>query len=1001
MRAIGWRLGLALVLLGSVLGGGAAAQAPGEVRLSLERFEQLMAAARRGGGAAVTWGKGDVRVTLPEAGGAVARVEVNASLRVVGDGVAEVPLLPAEVALEGAALGGRDATLIERSGAHVALLGPAERDLGVSLRYLVPARAVDEGGHVAVVPLPPLPGAALTVSGRGADGALSVWPAAEVVAGGGVVRAALPAVSAAVLRWGDGVGGTRVRRVDYDLVVNEGIDAADVTARVDVVVVGPLADVRVARADVALMEAREGSEPLPTRVEDGAHVVRVRGAGRHVVEVQLRVAVDRSAGQPQVSFGLAGASILRIAADVPGERAVHLDPAVPLQSTVVGAGDAARTRVVGFLPPVDGVTVRWTEPRPSEEMAVRMNTETWQLVTLQEGVVRARVVLRVQILRGATKELSVALPEDVVPFKVTGDGIDDWRTFAATDEEPRQLRVFLAREIEGDYTLQLELETVVPKEEGTPIDVPVVRPLGAFRETGVVALFDGDKVGFAPADPAQYAKVGEDALPVDVRQTLTERVSQAFKHVGPPGPIRSSVAAAKIREVRFDARVETLYHVKEGAIVAYASVLVELKSGRTDVVRLSFPEGVTVLDVTAPSLNRHEDVPIETVAPGAAGEARKGHEIRLTRALEGAIQLDLELERLLERDTGAVVLPDVRVHGAEVEEGSFGVTADAGIEVQPAGPTDLRQVPVDELPKAVRLRSPREVLLGYRYARAPWQLPVAVKRHRTVETLDAVVEASWLDTAVLPDGHVVTRALYRVRNEDRQFLRLAMPKDNKVWTVAAGGAPVKAVADESGALAIPLPKGQTLVVEVVYEVGFEKFSFLGSVALQAPHPDLVVKGLQWLVRLPGDLTVHDVDTDIEEAEPWAWRAPPGDSTLDAPLDLATLGDMQQLVFTRAVHDPSEPPLELSLRLLKAPDGAFGWLVLLAAIVLAAAPVRRRAQRRPLSRLTWAALVAAVLLLVAKGVVWRFEVGEAILACVALVAVAVASWWLERRKGRSS
>jgi len=134
MRAIGWRLGGALVLLVAALGGRAAAQAPGEVRLSLERFEQLMAAARRGDGPTATWGKGEVRVTLPEAGGAVARVEVDAALRVVGDGVAEVALLPAEVALEGATSGGQEATLGQRSGAHVALLRPAERDAAVSLR---------------------------------------------------------------------------------------------------------------------------------------------------------------------------------------------------------------------------------------------------------------------------------------------------------------------------------------------------------------------------------------------------------------------------------------------------------------------------------------------------------------------------------------------------------------------------------------------------------------------------------------------------------------------------------------------------------------------------------------------------------------------------------------------------------------------------------------------------------------------------------------------------
>ena len=56
-------------------------------------------------------------------------------------------------------------------------------------------------------------------------------------------------------------------------------------------------------------------------------------------------------------------------------------------------------------------------------------------------------------------------------------------------------------------------------------------------------------------------------------------MNQAFKHVGVAGPIATRVAQAKVREVRFDARVDTLYTVKEGSMVGQASVLVEVKSG--------------------------------------------------------------------------------------------------------------------------------------------------------------------------------------------------------------------------------------------------------------------------------------------------------------------------------------------------------------------------------------------------------------------------------------
>ncbi len=990
---------LALIpLLGWLLPALASAQSdvapPGEVRLSLARFEALMAAAERRTGPVPTWGRGSVRVALPAAPAGVARVEIEAEVRLVGDGVGDVPLLPAEVALEEVRVGGVAATLVARGGAHTVLVEPSLRVFPVYLRYVAPVRTAADGGSFALLPLPPLPGAALNVEGGTPDAGLDVWPGSDVMRQGGALQAVLPATAAAVLRWGAEVGVSRVRRADYSLVVREDIDAADVQATFDVWLAAPQAQVRLVPRAAALMDLRENKDGLPAEVVGDWHVATLRGVGRHTVQAAFRLPVDRSQGQPQALLALTGAPIAQVAAEVPGKRDVRFEPSVPLDQRVTGSDASARTRVVGFLPPFDQVVIRWTEARPSEERLVRVNTDTYQLVTLQEGVMRSKVTVRYQVIRGKTKELAIQLPKEGVLYKVTGEGIEDWRTFAETGDEPRQVRVTLGREIEGDYTLQLELETVTPKEEGARLDIPIVRPLDVFRQTGVVALFDGDKVGFAPAEQTQYTKVGEDALPVDIRQSLTERVSQAFKHIGEPGPVTSKVAAAKTREVRFDARVNALYHVKEGALVGYASILIDLKSGRQDVVQLSFPKGVNVLDVTAPSLNKHEAATVQGVGP-----ERKGYEIRFTRALEGAIQIDVEFEQLLAKELGKFALPDVRVHGAEVEEGSFGVVADPGIEVQPGEAGDLRQVPVSELPKAVRLRSPREVLLGYRYARAPWSLNVDVKRHRTVETLKAVVQAAWLTSAVLPDGHLVTRALYQVRNDDRQFLRLAMPAGHKVWTVVAAGEKVKAVADDKGALAIPLPKDRTLLVEVVYEVPTDKFRAYGSVTLTAPHADLVVTGLQWLVTTPQSFALFGIDTELTESRLGVFSPPDGSAGRAAlPIDTSGAGPMRESLFTRAVLDPTEATPTIAFHLVATPAPWVGWLVWLGGLLLLVPVARRVAGRRPLRRGGVLLLAAGLLLLVAKMAVWDLHVAEGALAALVLFGVALGTAIVQRRRG---
>lgn len=970
---------LAALLLASP----AAAQPDAEqVTLKLERYQALLAQAQRHGAARAAWADGQVRVALPGDDDRFATVSVDARLTVLGEGTAEVALVPPDAVLQAATIDGNAAALVPSAGMQAALIEPGT--VSVSLRYLVPIADVD--GRQALVPLPPLPGAQLTV--EGAPDA-EVAPAAAVQRSGGTLTARLPATSAVAVRWGGARRGHAVRRVDYVLTVDESGEGMDVAATVEADLGVERADVRLAQESVALIDVREGATPLTPRVVDGWHVAGVRGKGRKVLTVRFRVAIDRGQGQPQIVLHPDRAPIARVDLTVPGARTVQIDPQVPLTVRVNGQGDRGNTRAVAHLPPVEAVTIRWTESRAAPEQLVRANTETVQLVTLQEGVVRSRALVRYEVIRGKVRELAVRLPDDVVLYKVVGDAVDDWRTFAPQENEPRQVRISLARELEGHFAVELQLEAVAPREEGAPVTLPVVRPLGAFREGGVVALFDGDKVGFGEAQAEGYTKVGQDALPPDVRQTLTDKVSQAFKHIGEPGPIAAKVATAKAREVRFDAHVDTLYLVRDGAMAGHASVLVEIKSGRRDALRLTLPEGVAEPRITAPSLNK-----VEAVASEEPG--RKAYDVRFTQALEGAVQLDVEFEELLPKDLGRVRVPDLRILGAEVEDGNLGITAETGIEVQTAEVKDLRLQTAEELPKAVRLRTEREVLLGFGYTHAPWTLDLDVKRHRTVETLQAVITGAWLETNVLDSGHVVNRATFAVSNEERQYLQLAIPEGSRVLAVAAGGVQVKAVADDQGAIKVPLPRGRRLMIDVVYELTHERMGMLGGMELMFPRPDVRLSDLQWLLRFPSRFTLYGVDTELKERPYYHYRpVPPGSAEL--PFGVPPGEELTEHLFTYAVLDPTEPAPLLDLTYAGGAAGALDGVVLVLAVGLLGLFVWRRARGAPLDRAGGLLLAGGLSLLVLKAAAWALTGPEALAVAAALLVIGFAA----RRRARAN
>lgn len=964
---------------------------PSEVRLTLAQYEALMAAHRNRSGAQATWTNASLSARLPEAGSAFVALELTAEVQVVGgEGPTEVLLLPGHVVLDEVQIDGQSATLVRVNGAHVAMLEAGSRH-SVLLRYQVPTQAASDGATLTVVPLPPVPGTRLSVTPSSVAITPEVWPSGSVITPGPNLTVQVPASAAVVLRWG--ASNNIVRKVDYQLVIDPGSDGATIRATIEVHLDGARAQVPLLPSNVALTDVSEGNKPLPSGVVGDWHQATVVGAGRHVLTAEFRMGIDRSQGQPQITLPLGPAPILRVEAIVPGNRAVTFEPSVPLKVTTVGEDPGGTTTAIGFLPPSKEVVISWTEPRTAPEQITSVNTETYQLVKIEEGVLRSKVEIRYEIIRGALKELPVQLPDQAVLYKVSGEGIEDWRTFAATDTEPRQARIFLGNERDGTYRLELELEQVAPQTVGQPLDVPIVRPLGAAREMGVVALFDGDKVGFAEAQTTSYVKSGEDALPIDVRQKVAaDIVSQAYKHIGAPTPIKSQVAAAKTRETRFDAAIENLYTFQQNSLIVNSSVTIDVKSGRTDRIVLSLPRGVKVSsELSVPSLKKADWVD-EAPSPDKPQSPRQDYEILLTRALERTFKIDITFEVILGSDIARISLPDIQLPDADVTKGDFGITADAGMEITQVSLANLRKLDSSELPNSVKLRSQREVQLGfsYSYVDEPWKLELDVRRHRTVETLTAQIQQAWVESTVFEEGEVVHQATYQLENKDSPYLRLTLPKDARLLGVTVRGERVDAIADDSGALKIQLPKQTVLLVEVAYMTKRDPLALMSSIALDAPRPDVFQTDFQWLVRVPTKLSVFSVSSPLKELPAGQWRAP--NRSDDNPIMVRLPpGDYTLRYFALDVLDASDDnPMTVSIRTFSGPS----WLstvLLFAALGALSFVVWRRARRRGHGRVYLAALIGGSALLLLTAIVWGVTAGEAIVFVMVLAIVGFMSW----------
>jgi hypothetical protein len=521
--------------------------------------------------------------------------------------------------------------------------------------------------------------------------------------------------------------------------------------------------------------------------------------------------------------------------------------------------ESSATQVDLDLPPLERLSLSWTERREApEESAPQFLADTYQLFSLQEGLLKGEAQLELEVMKGELERLLVRVPDDVVLYQVSGEGVEGWVTLppqapseASTDTKalPRRVAVDFGTAVQGKLALNFKWQRVV--NVGERFELPLIAPLGAFQQSGVVALYDGERVGFTPAETSgTLTATGQEALPQRISQLKAgEKVTQAFRHVQAPGQVFTSSTSERTQEVRFDAQLESLFTAREGSIRAQTQALISLKSGRLDSLIIALPKACAEPQVSGPSLNRVEALPSEE----QTSEGLTRYRVRFTRRLEGALTLNIDTELLVASDAREASLPHLVVEGAELTRGSLGIGAEVGLELTPResaeGAEALRKASVDELPRSVRLRAHVELLYGYRFTR-PWALSVGLKRHEVVETLSArVLSADW-SSELLKSGQVVHQMSYRIENQERRVARFTLPEGARVRSVQVNGSSARAQ-DEGGVISVPIPKHSESTLTLSYEQRLEGEP--RHVALTAPSSDLHTSRVTWKLIYDGEL----------------------------------------------------------------------------------------------------------------------------------------------------
>jgi len=292
-----------------------------------------------------------------------------------------------------------------------------------------------------------------------------------------------------------------------------------------------------------------------------------------------------------------------------------------------------------------------------------------------------------------------------------------------------------------------------------------------------------------------------------------------------------------------------LLSVEDDALRVGADITLSILQNSVSGVTVGIPAGWRVLDVRGSGIGEWR----ETAIKGAPYL-----DIRFDSPKEGRFVFSISAEKPLAGPSGAADFGGFSVVEAAREKGFIGVQLKSASEVTPAGFEGLDRLDVSELPAELIDRSPKPLLLGFKYLRPGFALNLEVRKHEELPVISTVADFASGTTLFTGDGKIVHRVIYSIRNTSKQFLELGLPKGSQVWSVFVGGESVKPRSNGDRIL-IPLNRSvrgaeglAAFDVEVIYFEKGRRFAGVGRGGTFFPVPDIIVSQMLWSVYLPED-----------------------------------------------------------------------------------------------------------------------------------------------------
>ena len=264
-----------------------------------------------------------------------------------------------------------------------------------------------------------------------------------------------------------------------------------------------------------------------------------------------------------------------------------------------------------------------------------------------------------------------------------------------------------------------------------------------------------------------------------------------------------------------------------------AEINLEVIQGAMDHARIRVPEGVTVNQVPG--------------AMVADWDVKSGElVVSFLEPLTSSAKFIVQAESKLARD-GVMEIPLLRLADVERETGGVAVEVLGAGDITDRKPQGLEPAEAGELGPSVAARqSPSMVMFRPRPGAQARALKVTVARYTQRALLTAIVDEARYHALLSREGKILVQARYTVRNNQRSFVKIALPAGAILWSATQVGKSVRPGRSEDGGLLFPLEKARAgeeapvFTIEVLYLAHGEAWADKGRASLALPALDMPV-----------------------------------------------------------------------------------------------------------------------------------------------------------------